>query len=150
MARHLHANGNDVERVEATLASGQTAAAQWPLVLARKVNTGAQHARLGVLSNGVITPTASATANRVYLKDGNRFQLDTKLPDPGTPTPGGDYDSVYPVGIGHYVPGQTVVKGSDGKLYACRPKPEGAWCNVDAEAYRPGVGSAWRDAWIAY
>lgn len=148
--RVFNANGNDVERVEATLASGQTAAAQWPLVLARKVNASAQHARVGVLANGVITPSASATANRVYLKDGNRFQLDTKVPDPGTPSPGGDYDSVYPVGIGSYIPGQTVVKGSDGKLYACRPRPQGAWCNVNADAYRPGVGSAWRDAWIAY
>lgn len=148
--RVFNANGNDVERVEATLASGQTAATQWPLALARKVNASAQHARVGVLANGVITPSASATANRVYLKDGNRFQLDTQVPDPGTPSPGGDFDHVYPAGIGSYVPGQTVVKGTDGKLYACRPFPEGAWCNVNAEAYRPGVGAAWRDAWIAY
>ncbi|MCU1055696.1 lytic polysaccharide monooxygenase [Stenotrophomonas maltophilia] len=148
--RVFNANGNDVERVEATLASGQTAAAQWPLVLARTVNASAQHARVGVLSNGVITPAASATDNRVYLKDGNRFQLDTRVPDAGTPSPGGDFDHVYPAGIGSYVPGQTVVKGPDGKLYACRPFPEGAWCNVNAEAYRPGVGSAWRDAWVPY
>ena len=148
--RVFNANGNDVERVEATLASGQTAAAQWPLVLARTVNASAQHARVGVLSNGVITPAASATDNRVYLKDGNRFQLDTRVPDAGTPSPGGDFDHVYPAGIGSYVPGQTVVKGTDGKLYACRPFPEGAWCNVNAEAYRPGVGSAWRDAWVPY
>ena len=148
--RVFNAGGNDVERVEVTLASGQTTAAQWPLALARKVNASAQHARVGVLSNGVITPAASATDNRVYLKDGNRFQLDTRVPDPGTPSPGGDFDHVYPAGIGSYVPGQTVVKGSDGKLYACRPFPEGAWCNVNAEAYRPGVGAAWRDAWIAY
>ena len=148
--RVFNANGNDVERVEAVLAAGQTTPAQWPLALARKVNASAQHARVGVLGNGVITPTASATANRVYLKDGNRFQLDTKVPDPGTPSPGGDFDHAYPAGIGSYIPGQTVVKGSDGNLYACRPFPEGAWCNVNAEAYRPGVGSAWRDAWIAY
>jgi len=148
--RVFNASGNDVERVEATLASGQTSAAQWPLALARKVNASARHARVGVLANGVITPSASATDNRVYLKDGNRFQLDTQVPDPGTPSPGGDFDHVYPAGIGSYVPGQTVVKSSDGKLYACRPFPEGAWCNVNAEAYRPGVGAAWRDAWIAY
>ncbi|KAG1402915.1 hypothetical protein G6F59_012828 [Rhizopus arrhizus] len=56
----------------------------------------------------------------------------------------------YRAGIGSYLPGQTVVKGTDGKLYACRPFPEGAWCNINAEAYRPGTGSAWRDAWIEY
>ena len=93
--RVFNAGGNDVERVEVTLASGQTTAAQWPLALARKVNASAQHARVGVLSNGVITPAASATDNRVYLKDGNRFQLDTRVPDPGTPSPGGDFDHVY-------------------------------------------------------
>jgi hypothetical protein len=48
---------------------------------------------------------------------------------------------VYPAGIGSYVPGETVVKGTDGKLYACRPFPEGAWCNINADAYRPGTGS---------
>ncbi|PSD32305.1 cellulose-binding protein, partial [Stenotrophomonas maltophilia] len=51
---------------------------------------------------------------------------------------------------GSYTPGETVVKGTDGKLYACRPFPEGAWCNINADAYRPGTGFAWRDAWVAY
>lgn len=141
--------GNDVEQVDVVLASGQTAPAQWPLVLARKVNASAARARVGILRNGVITPVASATANRVYLRPGHRFQLDTKVPDPVDPPPG-DYDYVYPAGIGSYVPGQTVVKGNDGKLYACRPFPEGAWCNIHAAAYNPGVGSDWRDAWIPY
>ncbi|KAF1013028.1 MAG: Chitin-binding protein CbpD [Stenotrophomonas maltophilia] len=148
--RVFNAGGNDVERVEATLASGQTAPGQWPLVLARKVNASAQQARAGVLRDGVITPVPSATENRVFLKPGQRFQLDTRLPDTGTPAPGGEFDHVYPAGIGSYVPGQTVVKGSDGKLYACRPFPQGGWCNVSGEAYRPGVGSAWRDAWVPY
>ena len=70
--------------------------------------------------------------------------------DPIDPPPADDYDFVYPADIGSYTPGQTVVKGTDGKLYACRPFPEGAWCNINAEAYRPGTGSAWRDAWIEY
>jgi chitin-binding protein len=147
--RVFNANGNDVEKPEVTLAAGQTAATQWPLVLARKVNAIARHARVGVLQNGVITPVASATQNRVYVTPGHSFLLETHLPDPVDPPPG-DYDFVYPDGIGSYVPGQTVVKGTDGKLYACRPFPEGAWCNINAEPYRPGTGSAWRDAWIEY
>ncbi|MBO8042718.1 chitin-binding protein, partial [Pseudomonas aeruginosa] len=109
--------------------------------------------RVGVMRNGVITPVASATENRVYLKPGNLFQIDTRLPgpvDPVDPPPGDDYDFVYPAGIGSYTPGETVVKGTDGKLYACRPFPEGAWCNINADAYRPGTGFAWRDAWVAY
>ncbi|MCC7634474.1 lytic polysaccharide monooxygenase [Stenotrophomonas rhizophila] len=143
--RVFNANGSDAERITATLAAGQTAAAQWPLALARKVNGSARQARIGVLTNGVITPIASATANRVYLQRGLTHQIDIRLPDPG-----GDYDYVYPAGIGSYVPGQTVVKASDGKRYACRPFPEGGWCNINADAYRPGTGSAWRDAWIPY
>ncbi len=149
--RVFNANGNDVERPEITLGAGQTGATQWPLVLARKVNASAQHARVGVLQDGVITPVASATENRVYLTPGHRFQLDTRMPDPDpVDPPPGDYDFVYPDGLGSYIPGQTVVKGTDGKLYACRPFPEGAWCNINAEPYRPGTGSAWRDAWIEY
>ncbi|MCF7752242.1 lytic polysaccharide monooxygenase [Bacillus subtilis subsp. subtilis] len=146
--RVFNAAGNDVERVDTTLAAGQTAPAQWPLRLGSTVNATAMHARVGVLRNGVITPMASATANRVYLKAGNQFQLDVGSPE--VPPPDGDYDFVYPAGIGSYIPGQTVVKGTDGKLYACRPFPEGAWCNINADAYRPGTGSAWRDAWIPY
>jgi chitin-binding protein len=146
--RVFNANGNDLERIDTTLTTGQTLPTQWPLTLARAVNAGARYARIGLLENGVITPIASATANRVYLAQGHRFQLDTKVPDPVQPP--GDFDFIYPAGIGSYVPGQTVVKSSDGKLYACRPFPEGAWCNVNAEAYRPGVGSAWRDAWVPY
>ncbi|HEL4235206.1 TPA: lytic polysaccharide monooxygenase [Stenotrophomonas maltophilia] len=148
--RVFNAQGNDLERPEITLAAGQTAANQWPLALARKVNGSAQQARLGVMKDGVITPVASATENRVYLRPGNLFQLDTRLPGPVDPPPGDDYDFVYPAGIGSYKPGETVVKGTDGKLYACRPFPEGAWCNINADAYRPGTGYAWRDAWIAY
>lgn len=63
---------------------------------------------------------------------------------------GGDYDHIYPDGIGSYVPGETVVLGSDGNRYQCRPFPHGDWCNVDsAFHYAPGTGSNWQDAWIA-
>lgn len=62
--------------------------------------------------------------------------------------PGGSYDHVYPAGIGSYVPGQTVVLGSDGNRYRCRPHPEGGWCNVNsAYHYAPGSGANWQDAW---
>ncbi|PTS79815.1 cellulose-binding protein [Stenotrophomonas sp. HMWF022] len=141
--RVFNGSGGDAERVSTTLPSGQTAPTQWPLYVARKVNSSAVNARIGVMNNGVITPVASATANRVYLKQGFTHQVDIR-------TPGEDFDHLYPAGIGSYVPGQTVVKGSDGKLYACRPFPEGAWCNINAAAYVPGVGYAWRDAWLPY
>lgn len=60
----------------------------------------------------------------------------------------GSYDYVYPAGIGSYVAGQTVVLGSDGNRYRCRPHPEGGWCNVNsAYHYAPGSGANWQDAW---
>lgn len=62
---------------------------------------------------------------------------------------GGTFDYVYPAGIGSYVPGTTVVKGSDGLLYRCRPFPQGQWCNINsAFHYAPGTGTNWQDAWI--
>lgn len=60
---------------------------------------------------------------------------------------GGDHDYVYPDGIGNYRAGETVVKGTDGNLYLCRPFPFGGWCNVNSPAYAPGTGWAWQDAW---
>ena len=64
------------------------------------------------------------------------------------PASGGSYDYVYPAGIGSYKPGITVVLGSDGNRYRCRPAPEGGWCNINsAYHYAPGTGTAWADAW---
>ncbi|WP_346836408.1 lytic polysaccharide monooxygenase [Microbulbifer sp. SAOS-129_SWC] len=61
---------------------------------------------------------------------------------------GGNYDYAYPDGIGSYVPGETVVLGSDGNRYQCRPWPYGDWCNIDsAYHYAPGSGVNWQDAW---
>jgi len=146
--RLFQADGRDAERIEVALGAGQTGPTQWPLRLAERVNAQARYARVGVLGGGVVTPSASAGANRVYLTGAaRRFVLETRVPPQ---QPGGRYDYAYPAGIGRYVPGQTVVLGADGKRYACRPFPEGGWCNIDHDAYRPGHGYAWRDAWIAY
>ncbi|WP_293139253.1 glycosyl hydrolase family 18 protein [Okeania sp. SIO3I5] len=59
----------------------------------------------------------------------------------------GDYDYVYPDGIGSYVSGETIVQGTDGNLYQCKPHPEGGWCNQSPEAYGPVEGWAWSSAW---
>lgn len=62
----------------------------------------------------------------------------------------GDYDYLYPDGVGSYLPGETVVLGSDGNRYQCKPFPYGDWCNVDSPFhYAPGTGANWQDAWIA-
>ncbi|UXI68802.1 lytic polysaccharide monooxygenase auxiliary activity family 9 protein [Tahibacter amnicola] len=62
---------------------------------------------------------------------------------------GGNVDYVYPAGIGNYVAGQTIVLGSDGQRYQCRPYPQGGWCNINsAYHYAPGTGTHWQDAWV--
>jgi chitin-binding protein len=148
--RVFNGDGSDAERVETVLGAGQTSTTAWPLHVGQQVNARASFARIGVLDDGVITPIASASGNRVFLSgSGRSHQLDIALPQ--EPPPPGEYDYVYPDGIGQYVPGETVVKGGDGKLYACRPFPEGGWCNIDSAIhYAPGTGSNWRDAWLEY
>ena len=105
--RVFNANGTDAERIETTLADGQTSVTAWPLRVAQNVNARSTTARIGVLGNGTISPVASATANRIFLTGtGRTHAVDIRLPD--SPPPG-DYDYVYPDGIGQYIPGQTVV-----------------------------------------
>ncbi|MBP2833013.1 cellulase family glycosylhydrolase [Aquimarina sp. U1-2] len=35
-----------------------------------------------------------------------------------------------------------------GNLYECKPWPFSGWCNGIADAYAPGTGTNWEDAWI--
>ena len=114
--------------------------------LASAANAQSQLARIGVLqSDGQVVPTRTVGGNLVYAANGRtlRFEIDVTGPGGG----GGD-EPVYPAGIGTYGPG-TVVRGSDGKLYECRPFPASGWCNQAPAAYAPGSGWAWADAWIA-
>ncbi|MDL5033038.1 N-acetylglucosamine-binding protein GbpA [Pelomonas sp. APW6] len=65
---------------------------------------------------------------------------------------GTTYDYVFPNGIGSYKAGTRVLQSKNGKVYECRPAPYSGWCNIwtsSANAYEPGVGAAWADAWIA-
>ena len=92
----------------------------------------------GRAANGVITPTASATDNRVYLKDGNRFQLDTQVPDPGTPSPGGDFDHV-PGGHRQLCAGPDRGEGQRRQVVRLPPVP--GRCMVQRQ--RRGVPAGW-------
>lgn len=85
---------------------------------------------------------------RLSVSDGSASNATTVSITHRKPTSGGTYDYVYPEGIGSYVAGQTVVLGSDGNRYRCRPYPEGGWCNINsAYHYGPGTGTNWQDAW---
>ena len=61
------------------------------------------------------------------------------------------YDYVFPNGLASYR-GGTKVLASNGKVYECKPFPYEGWCRVwssSNNAYEPGVGANWQDAWIA-
>lgn len=57
------------------------------------------------------------------------------------------YQYVYPNNIKEYKAG-TKVRGSDGRIYQCKPLPYSGWCATNAPQYAPATGSNWQDAWI--
>ncbi|MGL5102847.1 MAG: lytic polysaccharide monooxygenase [Plesiomonas sp.] len=66
-----------------------------------------------------------------------------------TPPVTGDFDYVFPDGLKSYVAG-TKVKGTDGNIYECKPWPYSGYCQQwtsSSNAYEPGVGFAWEQAW---
>ena len=93
--------------------------------------------------SGEVVPSRTANGNFVYARADQdlRFQIDIAMPG------GGGSHPTYPDGIGSYAPG-TIVRGSDGFLYECRPFPNSGWCNQAPAYYAPGTGSAWPDAWV--
>ncbi|TQV85706.1 N-acetylglucosamine-binding protein GbpA [Exilibacterium tricleocarpae] len=61
-----------------------------------------------------------------------------------------DYDYVFPDNLRQYRAG-TKVLAKDDNIYQCKPFPYAGWCTIyspGANAYEPGVGAHWRDAWI--
>jgi chitin-binding protein len=135
--------GRDLERIDATLSQGETSRRAWPFALAQKVDATSSLVRIGVLQgDGSISPSRTLNGNLVYARAGQslRFAIDIAKPGSGgAPT--------YPDGIGSYGPG-SVVRGTDGFLYECRPFPNSGWCNQAPAYYAPGGGSNWADAWV--
>lgn len=60
---------------------------------------------------------------------------------------GGDYEFVYPQGLGDYQAGTVVLQPKTDKTYECKPFPYSGWCNINSHHYVPGEGSNWQDAW---
>ncbi|BEO41527.1 GlcNAc-binding protein A [Serratia marcescens] len=60
---------------------------------------------------------------------------------------GGDYQFVYPQGLGDYQAGTVVLQPKTDKTYECKPFPYSGWCNIGSHHYEPGEGSNWQDAW---
>ncbi|MFY1825118.1 lytic polysaccharide monooxygenase [Myxococcus fulvus] len=144
--RLFDSGGRDAETHPLTLSTA-TPAASWIYQLAQQVNATSSRVQVGELqTNGTVRPANSATANRVYSREASdSFQLDIEKPTGG----GGGGDPAqykYPNGIDSYVAG-TLVEGTNGSIYRCKPFPYSGWCKGSAPYYAPGTGSHWSDAW---
>ncbi|MEE8297945.1 MAG: lytic polysaccharide monooxygenase [Thermodesulfobacteriota bacterium] len=165
--RLFDAQLSDAETHKIELQEGEAGSNQWPFYLAQQVNSNSSLVKIGVLdSSGNINPVKSSQDNNVYVSSEQEFsfQVDIEMVDNGgggndcdccdsctnpgpDPDPTGGVDFIYPDGIGSYV-GGTVVQGTDGKRYDCKPFPFSGWCNQSELYYAPGSGLAWTDAWI--
>ncbi len=154
-----------IENIQFILENGQGSRTQWPFLLAQKVNSASGFVRIGALTpDGDVEPTQLLNDNRVFTQSPQQltFVIDKEIPDgnpPNDPDGGPDggpddnpdvplppTDLTYPDGIGTYQPG-TVVQGSTGNLYQCKPFPFSGWCNQAPLYYAPGTGLAWEQAW---
>jgi len=154
-------SSGDVERIQLVLNAGEGDRNSWPFLLAQKVNANSQLIRIGTLTaDGRVEPTRTPNGNRVFTNSSRplSFAIDKEVPDggpAGNPDGGPDggpdsgdppKDLSYPNGIGNYQPG-TVVKGTNGRLYQCKPFPFSGWCNQAPRYYAPGTGLTWDQAW---
>lgn len=150
----------DWEHIELVLEEGEGSPMAWPFLLAQKVNAGSSFIRIGTLTEeGRVEPTRTQNGNRV-LSDSTRqlrIAIEKEAPE-GAPDggPGGYPDGdpngpppplTYPKEIGSCQP-ETVLKGTDGNLYQCKPFPFSGWCNQAPRDYAPDTGLAWNQAWI--
>ncbi len=77
-----------------------------------------------------------------------RFSLvSSDAGEPGRPEFEGRKVSAYPDGVGNYSPGEVVYVAETGRFYRVKPFPYSGWANQHVDAYMPGKGYAWQDAW---
>ncbi len=163
--RLFDAQSRDAGTHTVVLGEGEAGAEDWPFFLAEEVNGNSSLVKIGVIdAEGNISPVHSSQRNTVYVSSTAEytFQVDIDMADNGGGDGGGGDDAggcdcgcgehpgadyVYPDGIGTYEEG-TIVLGSDGNLYQCRPFPNSGWCNQSSLYYAPGTGLAWEDAWV--
>jgi chitin-binding protein len=60
-------------------------------------------------------------------------------------------DFVFPEGLEQYKAGTTVLQPKDGHTYECKQGQAAGYCvqwKEHANAYEPGIGAHWQEAWI--
>jgi len=87
-------------------------------------------------------------------KDGTLFAQDVlnlMLEGDAAADNSGPHDYIFPDNIASYKAGTVVLQPKDGKTYQCKPFPYSGYCvqwSKYATQFEPGVGSAWKEAWV--
>jgi chitin-binding protein len=61
-----------------------------------------------------------------------------------------EYDFVFPEGRAEYTAGTKVLQPKTDEVFECKPFPYSGYCQQwtpTANAYEPGVGASWTEAW---
>ncbi|AGH55120.1 TPA: lytic polysaccharide monooxygenase [Legionella pneumophila] len=136
----------EVESTSITVTESNRTAEQWPLALGAAVNNRSSLVRIGQLDpqSGQVVLAANQ-ANKIYLSDSDTSSYHVLV---DFAEPSGNSDLIYPDGISTYKAGTIVLGRLDRKYYQCKPWPYSGWCSQAPAYYEPGVGLAWREAWI--
>ncbi len=139
-------NQVEVENTSITVNESNRTAEQWPLALGTAVNSSSSLVRIGQLDpqSGQVVLAANQ-ANKIYLSDNDTSSYRVLV---DFVEPSGNSDLIYPDGISTYKAGTIVLGRLDRKYYQCKPWPYSGWCSQAPAYYEPGVGLAWREAWI--
>lgn len=117
----------------------------------KQENIGSVTAKIKDDSRTISLPVDNATEGKVSivvtgkLPDGKELQqeAETKLLSNAV----GDFDFVYPDGIGKYEAGTKVFQPKTNEVFECKTGAVSGWCNILSHHYDPGVGSDWSAAW---
>lgn len=117
----------------------------------KQENVGSVTAKINDNSQVISLPVDTAIEGKISivvtgkLPDGKELQqeAETKL----ISSEGGDFDFVYPDGIGQYKGGTKVFQPKTKEVFECKDGAVSGWCNILSHHYDPGVGSDWSAAW---
>lgn len=120
---------------------------QWPFALAERVNSNSSLLRIGQLNaeTGEIVLVPGDNANKIFIndKETSHYHIAIDFIEPQS-----HVDFIYPDGIAQYTANTIVLGAHDHKRYQCKPWPYSGWCSQSPTYYEPGVGLAWREAWV--
>lgn len=136
------ASGQELVDINISITTSNESHFRWAEELASVLNEQDKYLQVGIKDNGNIqfdSDESRIHQNLVWVKDArNTSYMEYMKPDEPGQGPDTGEAQTWPAGIGNYKLGETVVKGTDGNLWRCRPFPQGGWCNINNPVYEPG------------